>query len=78
MRESPNGNSYRSDSPECDSPRDRERDKDRGYKSTYLQKIREKERDRDFKREKYPGNMKENNIKIPDTFGINLSLISTH
>lgn len=43
-RDSPNGNSYRSDSPECDSPRDRS-----GYhgKSVYSSKSR------DFKRDKY-------------------------
>nr|CAI5865023.1 unnamed protein product [Callosobruchus analis] len=47
IRESPNGN-YRSDSPDSQSPRDR----DRSYtsKSSYLQKIREKEREnRDYK-----------------------------
>lgn len=44
-RESPNGNSYRSESPECDSPRDRS-----GYhKSMYMSKSR------DYKREKYSG-----------------------
>ncbi|XP_063235701.1 WW domain-containing adapter protein with coiled-coil homolog isoform X2 [Bacillus rossius redtenbacheri] len=51
MRESPNGNSYRSDSPDSQSPRDR------NYqgKGSYLQKFREKEREnRDYKsREKY-------------------------
>lgn len=55
LRDSPNGN-YRSDSPESQSPRDR----DRSYqsKSSYLQKIREKEREnRDYKisRDKYSG-----------------------
>nr|CAH7727478.1 unnamed protein product [Callosobruchus chinensis] len=47
IRESPNGN-YRSDSPDSQSPRDR----DRSYttKGSYLQKIREKEREnRDYK-----------------------------
>ncbi|KAJ8951320.1 hypothetical protein NQ318_008224 [Aromia moschata] len=53
IRDSPNGN-YRSDSPDSQSPRDR----DRSYqsKSSYLQKIREKEREnRDYKmsRDKY-------------------------
>lgn len=53
FRDSPNGN-YRSDSPDSQSPRDR----DRSYqsKSSYLQKIREKEREnRDYKmsRDKY-------------------------
>lgn len=53
LRDSPNGN-YRSDSPDTKSPRDR----DRSYqsKSSYLQKIREKEREnRDYKssRDKY-------------------------
>lgn len=52
FRDSPNG-TYRSDSPESQSPRDR----DRSYQSkTYLQKIREKEREnRDYKpsRDKY-------------------------
>ncbi|XP_066157046.1 WW domain-containing adapter protein with coiled-coil homolog [Euwallacea fornicatus] len=53
FRDSPNGNNYRSDSPESQSPRDR----DRSYQSkSYLQKIREKEREnRDYKtsRDKY-------------------------
>ncbi|PNF20829.1 hypothetical protein B7P43_G12073 [Cryptotermes secundus] len=51
MRDSPNGNSYRSDSPDSQSPRERNYQ----TKSSYLQKIREKEReDRDYKsREKY-------------------------
>ncbi|PSN48748.1 hypothetical protein C0J52_08906, partial [Blattella germanica] len=51
MRDSPNGNSYRSDSPDSQSPRDRNYQ----TKSSYLQKIREKEREnRDYKsREKY-------------------------
>lgn len=53
IRDSPNGN-YRSDSPDSQSPRDR----DRSYQSkgSYLQKIREKEREnRDYKvsRDKY-------------------------
>ncbi|KAL3275466.1 hypothetical protein HHI36_020226 [Cryptolaemus montrouzieri] len=53
LRDSPNGN-YRSDSPDSQSPRDR----DRSYqsKNSYLQKIREKEREnRDYKssRDKY-------------------------
>ncbi|XP_072400158.1 WW domain-containing adapter protein with coiled-coil [Diabrotica undecimpunctata] len=53
IRDSPNGN-YRSDSPDSQSPRDR----DRSYqsKNSYLQKIREKEREnRDYKmsRDKY-------------------------
>ncbi|XP_060534991.1 WW domain-containing adapter protein with coiled-coil homolog [Cylas formicarius] len=53
FRDSPNGN-YRSDSPDSQSPRDR----DRSYQSkgSYLQKIREKEREnRDYKvsRDKY-------------------------
>ncbi|CAG9854105.1 unnamed protein product [Phyllotreta striolata] len=53
IRDSPNGN-YRSDSPDSQSPRDR----DRSYqsKSSYLQKVREKEREnRDYKmsRDKY-------------------------
>ncbi|KAF7270770.1 hypothetical protein GWI33_016276 [Rhynchophorus ferrugineus] len=53
FRDSPNGN-YRSDSPDSQSPRDR----DRSYqsKNSYLQKIREKEREnRDYKmsRDKY-------------------------
>ncbi|KAF4532429.1 hypothetical protein B566_EDAN003882 [Ephemera danica] len=51
MRDSPNGNSYRSDSPDSQSPRDRSYQN----KSSYLQKIRDKERDsRDYKsRDKY-------------------------
>lgn len=51
MRDSPNGNSYRSDSPDSQSPRERNYQ----TKSSYLQKIREKEREnRDYKsREKY-------------------------
>lgn len=52
LRDSPNGNSYRSDSPESASPRDRLIGPDRSYqsKSSYLQKIREKEREnRDYK-----------------------------
>ncbi|ERL90757.1 hypothetical protein D910_08104 [Dendroctonus ponderosae] len=52
FRDSPNG-TYRSDSPESQSPRDR----DRSYQSkSYLQKMREKEREnRDYKmsRDKY-------------------------
>ncbi|KAG5894380.1 hypothetical protein JTB14_015657 [Gonioctena quinquepunctata] len=53
IRDSPNGN-YRSDSPDSQSPRDR----DRSYqsKNSYIQKIREKEREnRDYKmsRDKY-------------------------
>nr|CAD7411313.1 unnamed protein product [Timema poppensis] len=53
MRDSPNGNSYRSDSPDSQSPRDRNYQ----AKSSYLQKIREKEREtRDYKsRDKYSG-----------------------
>jgi hypothetical protein len=53
MRDSPNGNSYRSDSPDSQSPRERNYQ----TKSSYLQKIREKEREnRDYKaREKYSG-----------------------
>lgn len=50
IRDSPNGNSYRSDSPDSDSPRER------SYQNKiYVQKIREKERDRDYKqsRDKY-------------------------
>ncbi|CAH0548079.1 unnamed protein product [Brassicogethes aeneus] len=53
IRDSPNGN-YRSDSPDSQSPRDRERSYQ--SKSSYLQKIREKEREnRDYKmsRDKY-------------------------
>lgn len=55
IRDSPNGN-YRSDSPDSQSPRER----DRSYQSkgSYLQKIREKEREnRDYKmsRDKYSG-----------------------
>ncbi|XP_067002943.2 WW domain-containing adapter protein with coiled-coil homolog isoform X2 [Anabrus simplex] len=51
MRDSPNGNSYRSDSPDSQSPRDRNYQ----TKNSYLQKIREKEREnRDYKsRDKY-------------------------
>lgn len=51
MRDSPNGNSYRSDSPDSQSPRDRNYQ----TKSSYIQKIREKEREnRDYKsRDKY-------------------------
>ncbi|XP_065339307.1 WW domain-containing adapter protein with coiled-coil isoform X2 [Cloeon dipterum] len=51
MRDSPNGNSYRSDSPDSQSPRER------NYQSkNYMPKIRDKERDsRDYKssRDKY-------------------------
>ncbi|KAL0280517.1 UNVERIFIED_CONTAM: hypothetical protein PYX00_001786 [Menopon gallinae] len=50
IRDSPNGNSYRSDSPDSDSPRER------SYQNKiYVSKIREKERDRDYKsaRDKY-------------------------
>ena len=55
------GNSYRSVSPELDSPRDRDRDRDRDrggdrYQSTYMQKMRDKDRDRDYKKDKYSGN----------------------
>ncbi|XP_014243933.1 WW domain-containing adapter protein with coiled-coil homolog isoform X2 [Cimex lectularius] len=52
-RDSPNGNSYRSDSPECDSPR--ERSSSYHSKSVYMSKSRDKEREnRDYKnREKY-------------------------
>ncbi|XP_049784513.1 WW domain-containing adapter protein with coiled-coil homolog isoform X1 [Schistocerca cancellata] len=51
VRDSPNGNSYRSDSPDSQSPRDRNYQ----AKNSYLQKIREKEREnRDYKsRDKY-------------------------
>lgn len=51
MRDSPNGNSYRSDSPDSESPRDRTYQN----KSSFLQKVREKEREnRDYKpRDKY-------------------------
>ncbi|XP_049818689.1 WW domain-containing adapter protein with coiled-coil homolog isoform X2 [Aethina tumida] len=55
IRDSPNGN-YRSDSPDSQSPRDRERSYQ--SKSSYLQKMREKEREnRDYKmsRDKYSG-----------------------
>jgi hypothetical protein len=52
------GNSYRSVSPELDSPRDRDRersDRDRGdrYQSSYMPKMRDKDRDRDYKKDKY-------------------------
>ncbi|KAK7788811.1 hypothetical protein R5R35_010484 [Gryllus longicercus] len=51
MRDSPNGNSYRSDSPDSQSPRDRSYQ----TKNSYIQKLREKEREnRDYKsRDKY-------------------------
>uniref|UniRef100_A0A1B6DZU4 WW domain-containing protein n=1 Tax=Clastoptera arizonana TaxID=38151 RepID=A0A1B6DZU4_9HEMI len=51
MRDSPNGNSYRSDSPDSESPRERTYQN----KSSFIQKVREKEREtRDYKqREKY-------------------------
>lgn len=55
IRDSPNGN-YRSDSPDSQSPRDRERSYQ--SKSSYMQKIREKEREnRDYKlsKDKYSG-----------------------
>lgn len=42
------GSSYRSISPECDSPRER---RDRYQSSSYSQKIR----DRDYKKDKYNG-----------------------
>lgn len=53
MRDSPNGNSYRSDSPDSESPRERTYQN----KNSFLQKVREKEREtRDYKqREKYSG-----------------------
>lgn len=53
MRDSPNGNSYRSDSPESESPRERSYQS----KSPFFQKAREKEREnRDYKsRDKYSG-----------------------
>lgn len=49
-------NSYRSDSPELDSPResrDRDRERDRYQSSSYIQKM--KDRDRDYKKDKYTG-----------------------
>ncbi|XP_054274260.1 WW domain-containing adapter protein with coiled-coil homolog isoform X2 [Macrosteles quadrilineatus] len=51
MRDSPNGNSYRSDSPDSESPRDRTYQN----KSSFIQKVRDKEREnRDYKsRDKY-------------------------
>lgn len=54
-RDSPNGNSYRSESPECDSPRDR--GSSYHSKSLYVSKSRDKEREnRDYKnRDKYSG-----------------------
>ena len=58
MRDSPNGHSYRSDSPDSASPRERDRDRSYQSKAAYLQqKIRDKEREnRDYKaREKYSG-----------------------
>lgn len=53
MRDSPNGNSYRSDSPDSESPRDRTYQS----KGSFIQKVREKEREnRDYKsRDKYSG-----------------------
>lgn len=64
IRDSPNG-TYRSDSPDSQSPRDR--DRSYGSKSSYLQKIREKEREnRDYKvsRDKYSGIKLKDNTKI--------------
>ncbi|XP_073975697.1 WW domain-containing adapter protein with coiled-coil wacky isoform X7 [Rhodnius prolixus] len=51
-RDSPNGNSYRSESPECESPRDRS---GAYHSKMYMSKSREKEREnRDYKpRDKY-------------------------
>ncbi|KAG8258177.1 hypothetical protein J6590_035328 [Homalodisca vitripennis] len=51
MRDSPNGNSYRSESPDSESPRDRTYQS----KGSFIQKVREKEREnRDYKsRDKY-------------------------
>lgn len=50
--------SYRSDSPELDSPResrDRDRERDRYQSSSYLQKMKDRDRDRDYKKDKYTG-----------------------
>lgn len=57
--------SYRSDSPELDSPREsRDRDRDRGggdrdryQSSSYIQKMKDRDRDRerDYKKDKYSG-----------------------
>lgn len=50
-------NSYRSDSPELDSPREsRDRDRrDRYQSSSYIQKMKDRDRDRDYKKDKYTG-----------------------
>ncbi|KAG4068712.1 hypothetical protein HA402_002403 [Bradysia odoriphaga] len=58
-----NGNSsYRSNSPDLDSPRDsRDRDRsggersDRYQSSSYIQKMKDRDRDRDYKKDKYTG-----------------------
>lgn len=60
-----NGNSsYRSNSPDLDSPRDsRDRDRsggersDRYQSSSYIQKMKDRDRDRDYKKDKYTGNV---------------------
>lgn len=51
-------NSYRSDSPELDSPResrDRDRERDRYQSSSYIQKMKDRDRERDYKKDKYTG-----------------------
>lgn len=60
-----NGNSsYRSNSPDLDSPRDsRDRDRsggersDRYQSSSYIQKMKDRDRDRDYKKDKYTGTL---------------------
>ncbi|XP_017779801.1 PREDICTED: WW domain-containing adapter protein with coiled-coil isoform X2 [Nicrophorus vespilloides] len=52
IRDSPNGN-YRSDSPDSQSPRDRDRTNQ--PKSYYLQKLHKERENRDYKRDKYAG-----------------------
>lgn len=46
-----NGSSYRSDSPDLDSPRERDRS-DRYQSSSYIQKIKDRGRN-DYKKDKY-------------------------
>ena len=75
QRDSPNGNSYRSESPECESPRDR--GSSYHSKTLYASKTREKERDnRDYKsREKYSGMKLVLNIFMKNKFYYTSSFI---
>lgn len=77
MRDSPNGN-YRSDSPDPQSPPVRDRDRSYQTKSSYIQKLRDKEREnRDYKmsRDKYSGNVKRVRIYMRTKLEFHTSII---